>query len=346
MTEIVFEPFDLRTAGDADYEALWRLDGAMRAERLPDDPPNPLETFVSSGRNVPPMYVVRGMVARDTSDGAIVGSAFLDYEPEGDNLHLSHLDLDVLASHRRRGIGRRLLRFAAETARDVGHRTILMFTTGLVPAGAAFAQAIGAEPGLVERHSQLALAELDRALLREWQTRAAQRAADYELLFIEHPIPAELQAPMAELMNVMNTAPRGELDVEDHTMSAEKLRAHDASLVAAGREAWTVAARRRSTGELAGYTMLVLNPREPTIVRQGATGVQPAHRNLGLGRWIKAAMLERLLCERPEARFVRTDNAEQNAPMLAINVALGFRHYMDVTIWQAAVSRALAFAEQ
>jgi hypothetical protein len=29
--------------------------------------------------------------------------------------------------------------------------------------------------------------------------------------------------------------------------------------------------------------------------------------------------------------------------MLAINVALGFQHFMDVTIWQVEVDRALAF---
>jgi GNAT superfamily N-acetyltransferase len=60
-------------------------------------------------------------------------------------------------------------------------------------------------------------------------------------------------------------------------------------------------------------------------VWQGGTAVDPTHRNKGLGRWLKAAMLQRLLDERPEVANVDTWNAGSNEPMLAINVALGFR---------------------
>ena len=50
-------------------------------------------------------------------------------------------------------------------------------------------------------------------------------------------------------------------------------------------------------------------------------------------------MLERIRQERPEAERVRTGNAFSNAPMLAINDALGFKVISTRTEWQADVDR-------
>jgi len=70
--------------------------------------------------------------------------------------------------------------------------------------------------------------------------------------------------------------------------------------------------------------------------------VFPEFRNHGLGRWLKAAMVEKILRERPRVRFVRTGNANSNAPMLKINHELGFRLYNTLTIWQIPVATVLA----
>jgi hypothetical protein len=45
-------------------------------------------------------------------------------------------------------------------------------------------------------------------------------------------------------------------------------------------------------------------------------------------------MLDRLRVERPEVQRVRTGNAFSNAPMLAINDALGFEVIAVQTEWQ------------
>jgi hypothetical protein len=59
---------------------------------------------------------------------------------------------------------------------------------------------------------------------------------------------------------------------------------------------------------------------------------------------MKAAQLERVLADLPEAGFVRTGNAASNAPMLAINTDLGFKPYLFVTIWQVETENALGYA--
>jgi hypothetical protein len=49
----------------------------------------------------------------------------------------------------------------------------------------------------------------------------------------------------------------------------------------------------------------------------------------------EAAMLERIRRELPTVARVRTTNAFSNAPMLAINDALGFKIVSTHTEWQA-----------
>ena len=64
--------------------------------------------------------------------------------------------------------------------------------------------------------------------------------------------------------------------------------------VEAGREILTYVARHKPTGELAGYTNVAYRRLQPDLVEQWDTGVDPEHRNKGLGRWVKAAMALKL----------------------------------------------------
>jgi GNAT superfamily N-acetyltransferase len=79
----------------------------------------------------------------------------------------------------------------------------------------------------------------------------------------------------------------------------------------------------------------MFEPWEPASALQQNTGIDPEHRGLGLAKWCKAAILQRVHRERPAVARVRTGNAFSNAPMLAINDALGFEVISTLTEWQA-----------
>jgi hypothetical protein len=70
------------------------------------------------------------------------------------------------------------------------------------------------------------------------------------------------------------------------------------------------------------------------LVEQLDTGVDPKHRNKGLGRWVKAAMALKLRDEYPQVQRIDTENAGSNQPMLSINIEMGFKPILIQTVWQ------------
>jgi hypothetical protein len=64
---------------------------------------------------------------------------------------------------------------------------------------------------------------------------------------------------------------------------------------------------------------------------------------MGLGRWLKSAMLDKVLKERSQVKYVRTGNADSNAAMLKINTELGFKPYMAEAVWQVDLQQVLDY---
>ena len=128
-------------------------------------------------------------------------------------------------------------------------------------------------------------------------------------------------------------------------VDVEFVAEQDRALIAAGRTRWTVFVRDRA-GTCVGGTEVAFEPSDAGTVHQQNTGIDLAHRGVGLAKWAKAAMLERIRRERPGAQRVRTENANSNAPMLAINNALGFKVITTHIEWQVKCERRRPSADR
>jgi RimJ/RimL family protein N-acetyltransferase len=191
--------------------------------------------------------------------------------------------------------------------------------------------------------NRLDLAELDRDLVRRWIDEGPARAPGYSLVTVDGPYPDDLIEEIADVFEVMNDAPRDDLQMEDQKLTVEQVRDIDKMLTAQKAERWALFARHEETGKLVGLTYVVWRPDQPETVGQGDTGVRPEHRGHALGKWLKAAMLQRILDERPQAKDVRTGNADSNGAMLGINRALGFKPYIATMNWQVPVEKVRAY---
>ncbi len=319
-------------------ETAARLRQTVDQERIPEDPLTPLEVYVRRMRIKPPSQWSAVFAARD-QQGRAAGIGYVGYGTDDtENAHLRWTDVTVSAAHRRRGVGRAL--FRQVVAAVDGQRDDLTFVgnaSDRIPAGEGFARAIGATPGLAMKTNQLVIGEVDRPQVREW---AAISPAGYSLERIDGSVPEQLMSAYVQAANGMNDAPRGDIAFGDWKLTEKQVRDREDWFRKAGIEWWLVVAVHLESGDGAGFTEVTYDPQVAHVVYQQGTATTPAHRGHRIGLWMKAAMLERILAERPAARFVRTGNASTNAQMLGINTQLGFRQAWSTTLWQIPLTPA------
>lgn len=315
----------------------------ISAEALPDDPPTPVAEAIAAHRSTPER-VRRWTVRVRDEGGALVGSVGFRVDPDhDDNPDILWASPTVAAGHRQRGIGTQLLAYLVAKAQAEGRSRLVGSSNDRLPGGGPFAQAVGAEEKQAMHMNHLLIAELDRELMTRWNDEGPVRAPDYELISWSGPVPEEHLEQFLDIVLVMNTAPRDDLELNDFTLTAEQIREGEKQLAAIGGENWVVVARRKSDGEWAGFHDLTWVPFEPKVMHVGATGVRPEHRGHALGKWLKAAMMLKVLDDKPEVDEIRTGNADSNDAMLGINREMGYKPMLASTTWELSVEKAAAW---
>jgi mycothiol synthase len=317
------------------YAATWPL----HAEAVPDEPRQPVEQVLAIARGLPESYDGVTIVARDGA-GLILGCADVTVQDLPGSRHVAQVGIGVLPGHRRAGIGRTLLGGVIEASGRLGRSLLMGTTRATVPAGEVFARRAGAELGQVMIENRLDLRAVDHDLIRSWLDAGPARAPGYRLEFVRGVTPDRLVPGAVAALQILNTAPRDDLQVGDFTLTPRQLIQEEQAAAAAGLERWACYAVDDASGEFVGLTDIVVDTAAPERVRVGNTGVAPAHRGRALGKWLKAAMTQQVLDELPAARWLVTSNAASNAAMISINQQLGFEASAAVKTWQVSLERA------
>lgn len=338
-----FEPHD---TSDRELAEIHGFTRRIQAERQPDEPPSTYDGFVSNVRNVPSFITLNMWIVRTQDAGEVIARANLVLPIADQNQHVGHFDLMVQPGCRRQGVGTELLDLVASAAHGAGRRLLTTSSTSAVPAADAFLQRVGANPSLAGHGSVLKLAGVDRALMQSWQGRAQERASEYTLGLWEGRYPEERIDDICTMFEAFNTMPMGDLELEETHYTSQQVRELDSMFESRGIKKWTLYLERKDSGVIAGFTELFVERDRPEQAQQGLTAVFPEHRNLGLGRWLKAAALEKILAESPQTTTIKTSNADMNEAMLNINYEMGFEPALAETLWQVPVERVQAYTAQ
>jgi mycothiol synthase len=341
----ILKRFDPDTASPEYFKARHKYLTLRSREEMPEDPPRSLEFSITNAKNWKLLEKEKWEAWHLWGNDEIVAELFVYFSLSEDNKHLIHGEMTVLHPYRTKGYSKLLLPKLVQMAETYDRTLLMCNTSSRIPAGALFAEHLGASKGMETHTNQLVLSEVDRSLLETWIENAKATAKDFELglwtLYPEEEIVA-----IAKMIEVMNTAPKDDLDVEDFKVEPEVLRQFEAYNKVRNVEFWMMYVRHKPSSELAGYTQTFWDPENPENLTQGDTGVLPKYRGHGLGKWLKAAMIQKVLAERPVVKRIRTGNADSNAPMLAINQALGFKPYIAGTVWQIEIEKIKSYLQR
>jgi mycothiol synthase len=309
-------PFDPLSASEADMAEYHAVLTAVMAVDSPDESPTTLAEFIETARrSLTVLGPIRRWAARDA--GRIVGTVGVIL-PEHENRNMAIVRVTVLPEQWRRGIGTAVLRAVLPELRADGRTVAMGLSVKADASGEAWARKLGfvRTNGFVRQ--SLKLAEVDHAL---WQRPVAD---GFRLESWTGAAPEALLAEYARARTAITDAPTGESALEFEDWTPERVRTHEADLLARGVRNRVTAAVHEESGRVAGITELeVLDGGRRHAIQQD-TAVLAEFRGHGLGLAVKGATLRWLTVGHPEVEKIFTRTALNNAHMIRINHALGF----------------------
>jgi GNAT superfamily N-acetyltransferase len=320
----------------SDHAALrdaFDLRRTVQEHDLPGDMPHSWQSF-SSRHDWPYPGAIESM--RAFYDGTdLVAWCGLSLQ-QNDNVDVAQLEIDVHPDHRGRGVGQEVLATMTPELRAQG-RTRFLFECAMAGTGERFLRAAGARCVIADTERRVVLASVEPGLHDAMLEGALRASADYEVVQWVGATPEELLEDVAVLQARMSTdPPLDDLSWEPETYDATRLVARDRMMAAHGMRVYAAAARHRGTGTAVGITTLVVFSDVPGFGDQWETIVLPEHRGHRLGALLKVANLRQAVHHEPDLAAVHTWNADSNAPMLAVNEAMGFTPLREWGEWELA----------
>ena len=330
---------DMETASDEFLTAMWETYCLLEQETYPDHPVTPVDQQIATWRSENTDHYRLHRWAVEV-DGRVVAVAVV-YLDLAQNLDNGFGRVAVHPDHRGKGYARMLAGPVFDILEEENRPRMDTWVIKDSPH-AGLPERLGLKAVYVSKDSQLKIDDLDIDLMDSWISKAAERANEYELRYVDSPLPDDIIDDFCKMAEVMNTAPREDYQADDEEVTPELMREYEAMVHDAKGVLHHCYAVHVPTGQFAGYTTIRTKDLEPESAEQWDTGVDPDHRNKGLGRWLKAANIKAVLDRHPGIERVTTDNAGSNAPMLAINIEMGFKPMASTEAWQGDLAKARA----
>lgn len=320
--------FDPHTTSDELWEKFFRYYVRIFDEMFPDDPPPSKETIKKDMKNPHPDNKDYRWILTLEKDGSVIGYGRVTVHNESSpayqaNKHIAFGNLFVNKSYRRLGFGTDLLETLVSKVQD--EKKTVFQGGSILESGKAFCERHGGKVALTEEERRLTLGEVNWEMLNEWIDEGPRRAEGVTIERFETISEEDLGEYCQIFTETLNQVPKGELEWEaNETPETRRSREKRLKLL---NQTWTTLITRENDGTISGLTETFYQPDQATLLYQGLTSVRKEYRGRGLGKWLKAEMLKYAKRAFPEVKFVVTDSAVTNAPMIAINKRLGFKKH-------------------
>lgn len=277
-------------------------------------------------------------LAATGATGTTVGIGMLQV-PQRDNRHLVMFDVRVLPNHRRRHIGAAIAAEAERWAAGAGRRVIqceaeVPVAAATRDASAPFAQRLGYAAVQTANRRHLPL-PIGGQKLRRLQAEVAAATTGYRVHTFTAPWPEAYLEDCCELQRRMSTdAPSGDARHQEEVWNPARVKEADDLAAAQGLVRVIAVAEDIDSGRLAAFSEIAVPEGQRSEGWQWATLVLAEHRGHRLGLAVKLANVDALGATFPSVRLITTANAQENAPMIAVNEMMGFEVAAVQTLWE------------
>ncbi|HET8740067.1 MAG TPA: GNAT family N-acetyltransferase [Acidimicrobiia bacterium] len=339
MTRYTFEEVKVAQASDEELTPILARVNEVNREIRPrsvDMTLDELRMFAGFPGTVESRFLTRD------GTGEVVGTCETHYSADGTNPETLRCGIFVWPEFRRAGAGTAMLGHIARIGKELARTKLLSYHFDTVPAGGAFAAAIGATEGRKTHENVLHIADLDAGLMQRWVEEGDRNAPGYTVRVTEGDWPEELFEDIANLLLILERdMPRSDGQAP-RNWDAELVRELQEQFKDGVDVIWGMAFDG-SSGKAVGMSEMFRRKTDPTTWIVTTTMVDPDHRGKSIGKWLKGAVNLAALEAWPEGIYEETANAFSNDAMLAINHAMGFRHEMTTIDVEITVDRALAW---
>lgn len=335
------DKIDLEALSDADLQPFVDLFNTIEREIRPrnvDFNVDEFKLFLSS-----PGRIRHRFAAFDEAE-RVVGLGQASHSDDGSNPDVLRCEIQVDSDDRRSGVGTALLSRIVELAESLDRNRLLGWHYDTIPAGAAFASAIGATEGLEYHMNMVRIADLDAYELASWNDLGPHRAPGYTVDVIVGAWPESMLEDIAHLYYVLERDMPMTEGIQPREWSAE-LVASVQEHYQRGTQSISAVAMHNESSRVVGLSQLIRRINDPTTWIVTTTMVDPEHRGNGLGKWLKAATNLTALDRWPGGVYEETGNAFTNEAMLAINRQMGFEHELTTTDVDVSVDDARKYLE-
>jgi GNAT superfamily N-acetyltransferase len=325
------------------FDTYCKIVRLRRVEFMPDKPPPSNDRLrIGLEEESEDWFIVRYFAfAEDDVIGLLEFGSLKPESPDySKNKELGWFDIFVVGSHRRQGIGTRFAKQAILSLRELG---VTKIDTGSVSQdGQRFLEQLGATFKSKFSDRNLDLKTMNWSIIDEWLKIRNKIANKWSIEFhteITDDFIEQIVDPNHEIICELRSM--GGYEFVSTRESEIKDWKDSARWIEKTGEKYSCFLIKDDLGNVIGYTEGGIRKDNPSQFQQYVTGVSKKTRGIGLGKLLKALMLDHIRKEHPDVQKITTSSNDLNDPMHGINNVLGFTSGVTRSNYRILVEESL-----
>lgn len=329
--DLKFEVLDRFNVSEDVLQSIFNLGDTLRYERDPDEPHPDRELRRRLFTNLNPYTQNFEWLILDKEK--VIGRFDVSWENEKspsyeENKKYTNISIILHPSYRRKGIGHKALIIALQKIKDEKPETVTLVSEATLESGKSFLKKLGGKIAIEGAENRLYLRDVNWDLMDQWITEGRELAKQEGVTlksFTNHCPDDVVEEYVSVYEETMNQQPLGDFDGKIG-YTVESFREQEARFAKQNID-WYTMYTEEQDGHVSGLTEMIFLKEMNHKAMQNLTGVKKEYRGRKLGKWLKAEMLRFITDKYPSIKYISTNNATTNAPMLSINTRMGFKEF-------------------